>query len=150
MPRGRKHKSASMPVIKDIVNGSEAKDIIYDSTKPKAKKGKKPNPVYALQITDDLYISHDARSWTVVQKNNNINKTTGEYYPDKPFLWYSTLAQAIKGLIQYKIKVPDEILDINEKIQKVYDLVDKRIPAGIKVEDLFIDYVGNDDIENTD
>lgn len=146
MPRGRKPKSASMPKMKEIKDIRKAKKIITQSNAPKVR-GKKPMPKYALKITDDLYISYDSRSWCIVQKNFTINKTTGEYYPDKAFLWYQTLDQAIKGLVQYKIRVPKELKEIVERVEDIYKLIDARIPKGIKPKDLFSDYIGDDTVD---
>lgn len=147
MPRGRKPKSASMPKIKGIKDQRKAQKIVYESNGliQKARRGKKPNPKYVLSITDDLYISYDSRSWTVVQKNYTKNKITGEYYPDKPFLWYTTLDQALKGLVQYKIRVPSEAKEIIDRVEDIYKLIDNRIPKGIKPKDLFSDCIENDE-----
>ena len=149
MPRGRKPKSASMPKMKELKDIRQVQKIVQESNSP-GVRGKKPNPKYALRLTEDIYITHDSRSWVVVKKNFTVNKTTGEYYPDKPFLWYSTLEQAIKGAVQYKLKVPDELKEISERIEDIYKLIDKRIPKGIKPRDLFSDYIGNDNIEDED
>ena len=152
MPRGRKPKSASMPKIKEIKDTRKAQKIVYDSNglSTGARRGKKPNPKYALKITEDIYITHDSRSWVIVQKNYTKNKTTGEYYPDKPFLWYWTLEGAIKGAVQYKLKVPNELKEISERIEDIYKLIDKRIPKGIQPKDLFTDYIGNEELEDED
>ena len=150
MPRGRKPKSASMPKMKEIKDTRKAQKIVYESNglSSKAKRGKKPNPKYALQLTEDIYITHDSRSWVIVQKNYSKNKTTGEYYPDKPFLWYGTLEQALKGAVQYKIRVPNELKEIADRVEDIYKLIDKRIPKGIKPKDLFSDYIGSGELED--
>lgn len=146
MPRGRKPKMASMPKLKEIKDERKAQKIIQESNRLSMgiKRGKKPSPKYALQITDDIYITHDSRSWVVVKKNYTKNNTTGEYYPDKPFLWYWTLEAALKGVVQYKLKVPDELKDIPSRIEDIYKLIDKRIPPNIRPEDLFSDYIGDE------
>ena len=152
MPRGRKSKSASMPKMKEIKDKRKAQKIVYESNgnSTGARKGKKPMPKYALKLTDDLYITHDSRSWVIVQKNYSKNKITGEYYPDKPFLWYWTLEAALKGAVQYKLKVPNELKEIADRIEDIYKLIDARIPKGIKPKDLFSDYIGNDELEEED
>lgn len=152
MPRGRKPKSASMPKMKEIKDTRKAKKIVYESNglSSMAKRGKKPMPKYALKLTDDIYITHDSRSWMIVQKNYSKKSTTGEYYPDKPFLWYETLEQALKGAVRYKIRVPNELKEIADRVEDIYKLIDARIPKGIKPKDLFSDYIGNDELEEED
>ena len=152
MPRGRKPKSASMPKMKEIKDIRKAQKIAYESNglSKSAKRGNKPNPKYALKLTDDIYITHDSRSWVIVQKRYTVNKTTGEFHPDKPFLWYSTLDQALKGAVQYKIRVPNELKEIANRVEDIYKLIDKRIPKGIKPKDLFTDYIGNEELEDAD
>ena len=152
MPRGRKPKSASMPKMKEIKDNRKAQKIVYESNglSSKAKRGKKPNPKYALQLTEDIYITHDSRSWMVVQKNYSKNKITGAYYPDKPFLWYWTLEAALKGAVQYKLKVPNELKEIADRIEDIYKLIDTRIPKSIRPKDLFSDYIGNDELDEDD
>lgn len=151
MPRGRKPKSASMPKMKEIKDARKAKKIVYESNglTTGAKRGKKPNPKYALKITEDIYITHDSRSWVIVQKNYTKNKK-GEFYPDKPFLYYWTLEEAVKGAVQYKLKVPNEVKEMAERIKDIYKLIDERIPKGIRPKDLFNDYIGNEELDEED
>lgn len=152
MPRGRKPKSASMPKMKEIKDKRKAQKIVYEANglSSRAKRGNKPMPKYALKLTDDIYITHDSRSWMVVQKNYSKKSTTGEYYPDKPFLWYGTLEQALKGVVRYKIRVPNELKEIADRVEDIYKIIDTRIPKGIKPKDLFSDYIGNEELDEED
>lgn len=130
--------------IKEIRNLSKAKDIIEESKMKKAGK-RKPLPRYALEITDELYIMPDARCWKVLQKNHTINKQTGKPNPDKPFLYYGELHDAIKGLAKYHITIPDEVKTIQHKIDEMCKMIDKRVPKGVKPYDLFKELPKGDD-----
>lgn len=117
--------------IKKIKDISTVKEELHEK-----KRIRKPSPVYALDITETLYLSHDTYSWKIMKKNTAKNKQ-GEYFPDKALLYYATLDQAIKGIVQYQLLVPDELKEIKQRLQDIYNLIDKRIPPNIKPRSLF-------------
>ena len=83
-----------------------------------------------LKITPWLYIVPDPHCWVVKEI-----KKDGR---DVPILYFSSLAEAIKGCMRRTIKVPMEIEHLNNHIEKLYSLIDARIPPDIHPRDLFI------------
>lgn len=97
---------------------------------PLDKDGKAPVRKNVLKLTPWIYIVADPHCWVV--------KEVKEDGKDKPLLYYSSLAEAIKGCMKRNIKIPMEITKLNEHIDRLYSLIDTRIPPDIKPKDLFV------------
>lgn len=148
-PKGSKNKST---IMRENGNTTKLKKVITNnSTKEEIKKlnvkrGKPKMPKHVLRLTDWLYITCDSRCWRVVKVNDKVNPNTGEKYPDKSLFYCTSLQGIIEIATRYMIRVPADIVELNEKMQEVYTLINTRIPKGIKPKDLFeLEDVEDDD-----
>ena len=117
------------------IKESPVKAHIEELTK---KRGRPNAPSHVLRLTDWLYIKADAHCWAVMEIVEN-NRPNGEKYPDKAILFYTTLQDAIRGAVNYGIRVPLEYIKLMEKLDDIYSLIEARIPPNVRPKDLFTD-----------
>lgn len=139
-PKGSKNKTTLMKEngninpVKKVIRKNTTEDAIKAVAK---KKGRPILPKHVLRLTDYLYITCDAHCWKIVAVNDKVNPATGEKYPDKPMLYASTLQDMLKVATNFMIKVPSDYQEIISNIEKVYQLIDERVPARTRPKDLF-------------
>lgn len=130
-------------VKKVIDNKSVAKTIINKENKSKgSSKGRPKGGSYShvLWLTDSLYITCDTRTFMIKKVNKAINKVTKEKYPDLPFLYAPNLDDMLRIAANYMIHVPANYEELIERMEKIYSLIDARVPAGISPKDIFDDF----------
>ena len=103
----------------------------------KTKVGKPKMPKHVLKINDWLYVTCDKYGWMIMQVSDKINQKTGEKYPDKAIAYASTLDWMLKIMVQRMIRIPSDFIELGNKLQEIYDLIDARIPADTRPRDVF-------------
>ena len=103
------------------------------------KVGKPKMPKHVLKINDWLYVTCDKYGWMIMQVSDKINQKTGEKYPDKAIAYASTLDWMLKIMVQRMIRIPSDFIELGNKLQEIYDLIDARIRADTRPRDVFED-----------
>lgn len=107
----------------------------------KTKVGKPKMPKHVLKINDWLYITCDKCGWMIMQVSDKINKKTGEKYPDKALAYASTLDWIIHILAMRMTRdTPRDFIELNNKLDDIYELIKDRIPPNIRPKNLFKEY----------
>ena len=107
----------------------------------KTKVGKPKMPKHVLKINDWLYITCDKCGWMIMQVSDKINQKTGEKYPDKALAYASTLDWIIHILAMRMTRdTPRDFIELNNKLDDIYELIKDRIPPNIKPKNLFKEY----------
>ena len=118
----------------------ETPDKIAKAVKETTGKAGKPKmPKHVLKINNWLYVTCDKYGWMIMQVSDKINQKTGEKYPDKAIAYASTLDWMLKIMIQRMIRIPSDFIELGNKLQEIYDLIDVRIPADTRPRDVFED-----------
>lgn len=108
-------------------------------------KGKPKNKVsHVLPITDWLYITCDSFCWKLMEINDGVSPTTGEKYRDKPLKYTQHLDEMLSVCAHMMLKIPGDVVELNENFTRIYNLINSRIPADIKPADLFKDVTRGD------
>lgn len=108
----------------------ETPDKIAKAVKETTGKAGKPKmPKHVLKINNWLYVTCDKYGWMIMQVSDKINQKTGEKYPDKAIAYASTLDWMLKIMVQRMIRIPSDFIELGNKLQEIYDLIDARIPA---------------------
>ena len=116
----------------------ETPDKIAKAVKETTGKAGKPKmPKHVLKINNWLYVTCDKYGWMIMQVSDKINQKTGEKYPDKAIAYASTLDWMLKILVQRMIRIPSDFIELGNKLQAIYDLIDARIPADTRPRDVF-------------
>lgn len=107
----------------------------------KTKVGKPKMPKHVLKINDWLYITCDKCGWMIMQVSDKINQKTGEKYPDKALAYASTLDWIIHILAMRMTRdTPRDFIELNNKLDDIYELIKDRIPPNIRPKNLFKEY----------
>ena len=107
----------------------------------KTKIGKPKMPKHVLKINDWLYITCDKCGWMIMQVSDKINQKTGEKYPDKALAYASTLDWIIHILAMRMTRdTPRDFIELNNKLDDIYELIKDRIPPNIRPKNLFKEY----------
>ena len=107
----------------------------------KTKVGKPKMPKHVLKINDWLYITCDKCGWMIMQVSDKINQKTGEKYPDKAIAYASTLDWIIHILAMRMTRdTPRDFIELNNKLDDIYELIKDRIPPNIRPKNLFKEY----------
>ena len=107
----------------------------------KTKVGKPKMPKHVLKINDWLYITCDKCCWMIMQVSDKINQKTGEKYPDKALAYASTLDWIIHILAMRMTRdTPRDFIELNNKLDDIYELIKDRIPPNIRPKNLFKEY----------
>lgn len=107
----------------------------------KTKVGKPKMPKHVLKINDWLYITCDKCGWMIMQVSDKINKKTGEKYHDKALAYASTLDWIIHILAMRMTRdTPRDFIELNNKLDDIYELIKDRIPPNIRPKNLFKEY----------
>ena len=80
------------------------------------KVGKPKMPKHVLKINNWLYVTCD-----------------------KAIAYASTLDWMLKIMVQRMIRIPSDFIELGNKLQEIYDLIDARIPADTRPRDVFED-----------
>ena len=105
------------------------------------KVGKPKMPKHVLKINDWLYITCDKCGWMIMQVSDKINQKTGEKYPDKALAYASTLDWIIHILAMRMTRdTPRDFIELNNKLDDIYELIKDRIPPNIRPKNLFKEY----------
>ena len=116
----------------------ETPDKIAKALKETTGKAGKPKmPKHVLKINNWLYVTCDKYGWMIMQVSDKINQKTGEKYPDKAIAYASTLDWMLKIMVQRMIRIPSDFIELGNKLQEIYDLIDARIPADTRPRDVF-------------
>ena len=116
----------------------ETPDKIAKAVKETTGKAGKPKmPKHVLKINNWLYVTCDKYGWMIMQVSDKINQKTGEKYPDKAIAYASTLDWMLKIMVQRMIRIPSDFIELGNKLQEIYDLIDARIPADTRPRDVF-------------
>lgn len=120
---------------------TKAKKVITDNStneriKTLAKKRGKPKnaPINVLHINDWLYITCDSNCWKLMEV---IDKLKDGKRLDKPLKYSVYLNDMLKICVRELVAVPDNLNTINDNINKIYSLIDSRIPPDISPKKLF-------------
>ena len=107
----------------------------------KTKVGRPKMPKQVLKINDWLYITCDKYNWMIMQVSDKINQKTGEKYPDKALAYASTLDWIIHILAMRMTRdTPRDFIELNNKLDDIYELIKDRIPPNIRPKNLFKEY----------
>lgn len=118
----------------------ETPDKIAKAVKETTGKAGRPKmPKHVLKINNWLYVTCDKYGWMIMQVSDKINQKTGEKYPDKAIAYASTLDWMLKIMVQRMIRIPSDFIELGNKLQEIYDLIDARIPADARPRDVFED-----------
>lgn len=122
--------------IKKVVDNTAQSTKIMNRTIDKTGKPKLPKHI--LKINNHLYITCDSHCFKLVEVSDTKNPKTGMRYPDKSFCYAPYLDEMIKILAHNMTReVPYDILELSEKLDKIYKLIERRIPKNISPKDLF-------------
>lgn len=115
------------------------------------KKGRVPMPKYVLKLTDYLYITCDSRCWMIKEVVEGVDKD-GNKRPDKALCYAVTLEGILQVAAQRMVRVPGDVMKLADRMKEIYDLIDARVPVGIKPKDLFEVYQtsGDEEIDDDD
>jgi hypothetical protein len=85
----------------------------------------------AIQINSEWQIDSDQYNWILQKKIISKDKETGEvikeYWANQGY--YGTLPDAVKGLADLAIKVPDSVIGVLGVLAELHQIIDKRFPA---------------------
>lgn len=124
--------------IKKIIVQDKESQLIREAKQDDVSRvGRKKIVKGVLNLTDSLYITYDAHCWKLCKVNHKVNNNTGEFYPDISFLYANTLDSMLRVAAQHLINVPGDVQELSSQIDKVYKLIEQRIPQGVKPKDLF-------------
>ena len=120
----------------------ETPDKIAKAVKETTGKAGRPKmPKHVLKINNWLYVTCDKYGWMIMQVSDKINQKTGEKYPDKALAYASTLDWIIHILAMRMTRdTPRDFIELNNKLDDIYELIKDRIPPNIRPKNLFKEY----------
>lgn len=113
------------------------------------RKGKAVQPKHVLKLSEHLYITCDKYQF-ILKEVNTLTDKKGNKLKDTNLLYSPYLDGIIKLSAKYMSRVPADILELEKKLENIYDLIEARIPVDIKPRDLFEEYERNDENEEDD
>lgn len=85
----------------------------------------------AIAINKEWQIDSDQFNWIlqrkVIVKDKDTEAIVKDYWTNQGY--YPTLPDAVKGLINLAIKVPDNVIGVLGVLADLYELIDKRFPV---------------------
>lgn len=141
-PKGSKNKKSLIIEDRTKITPNKIKSA-------EKRKGRVAQPKHVLKLTEYLYITCD-RYQFILKEVNTLKNKKGEPYPDISLLYSASLEGIIKLAVRYMTRVPSDILELREKLENIYDLIDARIPVDVKPRDLFEEYEREDTNEEDD
>lgn len=138
-PKGSKNKNSL--IIEDRTKITPAR-----IEKAEKRKGKAIQPKHVLKLTEHLYITCDKYQF-ILKEVNTLKDKKGNKLPDVNLLYSPYLDGIIKLSAKYMSRVPMDVLELKEKLENIYGLIDARIPVDVNPKDLFEELNVKDDYD---
>lgn len=136
-PKGSKNKNSL--IIEDRTKITPAR-----IEKAEKRKGKAIQPKHVIKLTEHLYITCDKYQF-ILKEVNTLKDKKGNKLPDVNLLYSPYLDGIIKLSAKYMSRVPMDVLELKEKLENIYGLIDARIPVDVNPKDLFEELNVKDD-----